>query len=64
MADKDIQHVFIVGSKGIPGSYGGYETFVDKLTEYHQDEKHLSTMSPARRMRMGSSNTTTPDASR
>jgi rhamnosyltransferase len=31
--------VFIVGSKGIPGSYGGYETFVDKLTEYHQ---HLS----------------------
>lgn len=41
MADKDIQHVFIVGSKGIPGSYGGYETFVDKLTEYHQDEKYL-----------------------
>lgn len=41
MADKDIQHVFIVGSKGIPGSYGGYETFVDKLTEYHQEEKQL-----------------------
>lgn len=32
-----MQHVFIVGSKGIPGSYGGYETFVDKLTEYHQN---------------------------
>lgn len=31
-----MQHVFIVGSKGL-GSYGGYETFVDKLTEYHQD---------------------------
>ncbi|MBQ4259143.1 MAG: glycosyltransferase family 1 protein [Lachnospiraceae bacterium] len=31
-----VQHVFIVGSKGIPGNYGGYETFVDKLTEYHQ----------------------------
>lgn len=31
-----MQHVFIVGSKGIPGNYGGYETFVDKLTEYHQ----------------------------
>jgi len=31
-----MQHVFIVGSKGIPGAYGGYETFVDKLTEYHQ----------------------------
>lgn len=35
------QHVFIVGSKGIPGNYGGYETFVDKLTEYHQDEPAL-----------------------
>lgn len=32
-----MQHVFIVGSKGIPGAYGGYETFVDKLTEYHQN---------------------------
>ena len=35
------QHVFIVGSKGIPGNYGGYETFVDKLTEYHQDDPSL-----------------------
>lgn len=35
------QHVFIVGSKGIPGNYGGYETFVDKLTEYHQNERGL-----------------------
>lgn len=32
-----MQHIFIVGSKGIPGAYGGYETFVDKLTQYHQD---------------------------
>lgn len=31
-----VQHVFVVGSKGIPGNYGGYETFVDKLTEYHE----------------------------
>lgn len=29
-------HVFIVGSKGIPAAYGGYETFVDKLTEYQK----------------------------
>lgn len=36
-----MQHVFIIGSKGIPGSYGGYETFVDKLTEYHQNEPDL-----------------------
>lgn len=28
-----MQHVFIVGSKGIPANYGGYETFVEKLTE-------------------------------
>ena len=28
-----MQHVFIIGSKGIPASYGGYETFVDKLTD-------------------------------
>ena len=33
-----MQNIFIVGSKGIPGSYGGYETFVDKLTEYHQND--------------------------
>ena len=36
-----MQHVFIVGSKGIPGAYGGYETFVDKLTEYHQDNADI-----------------------
>lgn len=36
-----MQHIFIVGSKGIPGAYGGYETFVDKLTEYHQDQEGL-----------------------
>lgn len=28
-----MQHVFIIGSKGIPANYGGYETFVEKLTE-------------------------------
>ena len=30
-----------MGSKGIPGNYGGYETFVDKLTEYHKDLKDI-----------------------
>ena len=29
---SETQHIFIVGSKGIPGNYGGYETFVDRLT--------------------------------
>jgi rhamnosyltransferase len=37
----NMQHIFIVGCKGIPGHYGGYETFVDKLTEYHQDNQSL-----------------------
>ena len=32
------KHVFIVGSKGIPASYGGFETFVDRLTYYKQSE--------------------------
>lgn len=36
-----MQHVFIIGSKGIPAAYGGYETFVDKLTEYHQNYSDL-----------------------
>ncbi len=37
MEPSAIQHVFIIGSKSI-GQYGGYETFVDKLTEYHSNE--------------------------
>jgi rhamnosyltransferase len=28
-----VQHVFIIGSKGIPAKYGGYETFVENLTK-------------------------------
>lgn len=36
----EIQHVFLVGAKSL-GAYGGYETFVDKLTEYHQNNKNL-----------------------
>ncbi|MCR5770840.1 MAG: DUF1972 domain-containing protein [Butyrivibrio sp.] len=36
-----MQHVYVVGSKGIPGSYGGYETFLDKLTEYHQNNANI-----------------------
>ncbi|MGM9947037.1 beta 1-4 rhamnosyltransferase Cps2T [Floccifex sp.] len=31
-----MQHVFLVGAKSL-GAYGGYETFIDKLTEYHQN---------------------------
>ena len=33
------QHVFIVGSKGIPAEYGGFETFVDKLVQYQSTDE-------------------------
>ena len=35
-----MKNIFIIGSKSI-GQYGGYETFVDKLTEYHQHQKDI-----------------------
>lgn len=35
-----VQHVFLVGAKSL-GAYGGYETFINKLTEYHQDNKNI-----------------------
>lgn len=35
-----MQHVFLIGAKSF-GAYGGYETFIDKLTEYHQDNINI-----------------------
>lgn len=32
------QHVFIIGSKGIPAKYGGFETFVENLTAKRVNE--------------------------
>ena len=37
---KEIQHVYLVGAKSL-GAYGGYETFVYKLTEYHQNKENI-----------------------
>lgn len=34
---KGVQHIFLVGAKSL-GAYGGYETFVNKLTEYSQND--------------------------
>ena len=48
---KDVQHVYFVGAKSLE-EYGGYETFVYKLTEYHQNKKILNIMLPARRMEL------------
>lgn len=33
-----MRHVFIIGSKGIPAKYGGFETFVEKLTEQQKSK--------------------------
>ncbi|MDE7311100.1 MAG: DUF1972 domain-containing protein [Eubacterium sp.] len=38
--NNHIQHVFIIGCKGIPAQYGGFETFVDKLAQY-QTDRHI-----------------------
>lgn len=40
MQSKEVQHVFLVGAKSL-GAYGGYETFINKLTEYHQNNKKI-----------------------
>lgn len=32
-------NIFVIGSKGIPAKYGGFETFVDKLTENKQSKE-------------------------
>ena len=34
MKKSENRHVFIIGSKGIPANYGGFETFVERLTYY------------------------------
>ncbi|SHI74020.1 beta 1-4 rhamnosyltransferase Cps2T [Clostridium intestinale] len=42
-----MKNIFIIGSKGIPANYGGFETFVEKLTEKRIDEDikyHISCM--------------------
>ena len=43
-----MKNIFIIGSKGIPAKYGGFETFVEKLTEYKKSEDimyHVSCLS-------------------
>lgn len=43
-----MKNIFIIGSKGIPANYGGFETFVDKLTEGKINKKikyHVSCLS-------------------
>lgn len=35
----DKKQVFIIGSKGIPAAYGGFETFVEKLTQNQKNHR-------------------------
>ncbi len=37
---NDVQHVWLIGAKSL-GAYGGYETFINKLTEYHQNDPRI-----------------------
>lgn len=44
-SEKSKQHVFIIGSKGIPARYGGFESFVENLTFHknsHDIQYHVS----------------------
>ncbi|MCI9377080.1 MAG: glycosyltransferase family 1 protein [Eubacterium sp.] len=34
-----MRDIFIIGSKGIPAAYGGFETFVEQLTRHKKDRK-------------------------
>ncbi|HFI0710404.1 TPA: beta 1-4 rhamnosyltransferase Cps2T [Streptococcus suis] len=34
-----MKSIYIIGSKGIPAKYGGFETFVEKLTENQKNKK-------------------------
>ena len=40
MQNNGVQHVFLVGAKSL-GAYGGYETFINKLTEYHRNNDRI-----------------------
>lgn len=47
-----MKNVFIIGSKGIPARYGGFETFVEKLTEQQVSKEikyHVSCLASDKR---------------
>lgn len=39
MSKAELRNVYIIGSKGIPAQYGGFETFVDRLTLYKKSDR-------------------------
>jgi rhamnosyltransferase len=43
-----MQHVFIIGSRGLPAKYGGFETFVDELVSHQKSDQikyHVANLS-------------------
>ena len=34
-----MRDIFIIGSKGIPAGYGGFETFVEQLTRHRKRKR-------------------------
>lgn len=48
MSEKEV-NVILVGAKSI-GQYGGYESFINKLLEYHKDERICTIMCTVKRM--------------
>lgn len=46
--DNSVKHIYIIGSKGIPARYGGFETFVEELVRNKESEEiqyHVACMS-------------------
>lgn len=46
-----MQHVFIIGSRGLPAKYGGFETFVEELVKHQTNPKiqyHVACLSDDR----------------
>lgn len=41
MGHCDMQDVFIIGSRGLPAKYGGFETFVEELIS-HQTNPNIT----------------------
>ncbi len=50
----DMQHVFIIGSRGLPANYGGFETFVEELVSQRKSDKicyHVACLSDTKHKR-------------
>lgn len=47
----EMRHVFIIGSRGLPAQYGGFETFVEELVKHQQSPEiiyHIACLSDSK----------------